>query len=86
MAAREIFDKLLNDVVASTAAIAAEEDQAADWEFFSTAFAVLGLALSRLPPAKREKNLQAIEDGGALRRAVEMYPNVQQHTERHALH
>jgi hypothetical protein len=73
MAARESFNQLLNDVVASTAAIAVEEDQSADWEFFATAFSLLALAISRLPEHKRDHWLTKIEDG-ELRGTVHKYP------------
>jgi hypothetical protein len=84
MSAKEIFKQLLGDVVAGVSAIAVEVDRPADEEFVATAFAVLGLAISRLPAAQRENTLLGIEDGRALRQAVAMYPNTQ--SANHALH
>jgi len=41
-------------------------------DFVTAAFALLALALSKLPPERREVDLQWIEDGD-LRRAVERF-------------
>lgn len=46
----------------------------ADDDFVAVAFTILSLAISRLPPDEREAMLQGIEDYGALRRAVAMFP------------
>jgi hypothetical protein len=74
MSARERFNQLLDDVVAGVNDIASETDRPAHAEFTATAIAVLPLAISKLSPAERESALQGIEEGGALRRAVAMYP------------
>lgn len=42
----------------------------ADGDFADCAFALLALAIGRLPPEKREAMLRAIEEGGALTTAV----------------
>ena len=73
--AKAIFNRLLEDVVAGVNAIAAEIDREPHEEFVATALAVLALAISKLPPAEQEDTLLAIEEGGALRRAVAMYPS-----------
>ena len=74
--AKQIFNQLLDDVVRGVNLIAAEIDREPHEEFVATALAVLALAISKLSPAEREETLLAIEEGGALRQAVEMYPNV----------
>jgi len=74
-AAKAIFNRLLEDVVAGVNAIAEEVDREPHEEFVATALAVLALAISKLTPAEREKTLLGIEEGGALRRAVAMYPS-----------
>jgi hypothetical protein len=63
-----LINKLLDVVVAT-------ELDAPDDEFVAVGMAMLSLAISRLPAAKREETLRAIEDGGALRRAVALFPN-----------
>jgi len=63
-----MMDKLLDVVVAT------EPDQL-DEEFVAAGLAFLSLALSRLPPSEREATLRAIEDGGALRRAIRRKPS-----------
>ena len=73
MSAKELFNQLLADVVAGVNAMAAEGERPADKEFVSTAFAILGLAISRLPLAEGEARLMGVEE--ALRRAVAMYPD-----------
>jgi hypothetical protein len=75
-AAKQIFNQMLEDVVAGVNAIATEIDREPHEEFAATAFTILALAISKLPPAKREEMLLGIEEGRALRRAVEAYPNV----------
>jgi hypothetical protein len=64
---RGLMDRLLDVIEAATF-------ERADEQFVSAALAMLALAISRLPPADREETLTAIEDGGALRRAVGMFP------------
>jgi len=59
--------KLL-DVVQGHHSLAPYED------FVDSAFAVLALALSTLPPHEREARLREIEDLGVLRRAVQQFP------------
>jgi hypothetical protein len=61
-----LIEKLL-DVVEAT------NLQHPDDDFVVAAFAMLALAISRLPAAEREATLQGIEDGGALRRAVQQF-------------
>ena len=70
--AKELFNQLLQDVVAATNAIAAEVERSADEEFASTAFAVLALAISTLGRSQRETMLRDIETG-ELREAVERF-------------
>ena len=43
-------------------------------EFVSIGRSLYALALSMLPPHERESGLKAIEDFGALRRVVELFP------------
>jgi hypothetical protein len=66
-AASQLVEKLL-DVVVET------DLQRPDTDFVDGAFAVLALALSRLPASEREANLLAVENG-ALRKAVEQFQN-----------
>ena len=49
-----------------------------DRDFVDAGVALLALAISRLDPAEREETLQAIEDGNALRLAVNMFPGTRQ--------
>ena len=67
--ARKLFDRLL-DVVCET-----DLDNPCE-DFLGIASAMLSLAISKMPAAKREEILQAMEDG-ALRRAVSQFPNAQ---------
>jgi len=76
--AKEIFSQLLDDVVRGVNAIAAEIDREPHAEFTATAMAILALAISKLPADQREEALIGIEEGGALRKAVEMYPSASQ--------
>jgi hypothetical protein len=75
--AKAIFNKLLDGVVDGVNAIAAEIDRPAQDEFVATAFTILALAISKLPPAEREETLLAIEDGRTLRTAVAGFPGAQ---------
>jgi hypothetical protein len=64
--AEQQFKQWLNDA----AALAADDE-----DFVAIGLTLLSLAISRLPPEEREDTLLSIEKGGALRRAVERYPN-----------
>ena len=48
-----------------------------DRDFVDAGVALLALAISRLDLHEREATLRDIEDGGALRRAVQRFPNAQ---------
>ena len=43
--------------------------------FVSVSLALLALAVSRLPPVERENVLRAVEELGALRKAVQQFPD-----------
>jgi hypothetical protein len=63
----ELIERLM-DVVEAVEHPEPEEN------FASSSFALHALAISNLPPAERERTLQAIEDG-SLRRAVARFPD-----------
>ncbi len=67
MRPRELMYRLL-DVIETTELDAPYED------FVRASERLLALLISRLDPADREAALQAIEDGGALRRLVDLFP------------
>jgi hypothetical protein len=66
--------------------VEAVEHPAPDENFVRSAFALLALAISRLPRPEREATLRAMEDGGALRRAVELYPDARAHRAQQVFH
>ena len=66
--AGQLVEKLL-DVVVET------DLQQPDTDFVDVGFAVFALAISRLPASKREATLLAIEELGALRKAVRQFPS-----------
>lgn len=68
MSAPALLDRLLDIVVATNL-------DAPDEDFVAVGFSMLALAISRLEPAERETTLQAIENAGALRQAVDMFPS-----------
>ena len=57
-------------------AVQAVELDDSDRDFVDAGVALLALAISRLDPAEREDVLRGIEFG-ALRRAVQQFPNAQ---------
>jgi hypothetical protein len=65
-----LMDKLFD-------AVEAAELETAD-DFVGISLAMLAVAIHKLPPEEREAMLRAIEDGGALRRAVAMHPATRQ--------
>jgi hypothetical protein len=75
MNAKARFNRMLDAVVRGVNDLAAEADRPADDEFVASTFAMFALAVSKLPAAVREETLLAVEEGGALRKAVAMYPD-----------